>query len=122
MCPLRLLVVDDNIDAGVVLGLLLDMEGHRTEVVHSGREAVEKARLGMPDMIFLDLGMPEMDGLETARHLRALPGGNDVFLVALTGWGQEKDRQQTKEAGFDAHLVKPVDNAALIEVLGRLKR
>lgn len=122
VCPLRLLVVDDNIDAGVVLGLLLDMEGHRTEVVHSGREAVEKARLGMPDMIFLDLGMPEMDGLETARHLRALPGGNDVFLVALTGWGQEKDRQQTKEAGFDAHLVKPVDNAALIEVLGRLKR
>jgi CheY-like chemotaxis protein len=121
MSALRILVVDDNVDAGIVLGMLLETGGHRAEVVHSGRDAVEKAGNCLPDIIFLDLGMPEMDGIETARHLRALPGGDRVFLVALTGWGQEKDRQRTREAGFDAHLVKPVDNTALREVLERLK-
>jgi len=89
-------------------------------VAHSGKDAVEKAGNGLPDIVFLDLGMPEMDGIETARHLRALPGGDRIFLVALTGWGQEKDRRRTREAGFNAHLVKPVDNAALGEVLERL--
>jgi PAS domain S-box-containing protein len=118
--PLSILVVDDNIDAGVVLGMLLETYGHRVQVAHSGKDAVEKAGNGLPDIVFLDLGMPEMDGIETARHLRALPGGDRIFLVALTGWGQEKDRQRTREAGFDAHLVKPVDNAALGEVLERL--
>jgi CheY-like chemotaxis protein len=120
--PLSILVVDDNVDAGVVLAMLLEAGGHRAEVVHSGKEAVQKAGKGLPDIIFLDLGMPEMDGIETARHLRALPGGDKIFLVALTGWGQEKDRQRTREAGFDAHLVKPVDNAALAEVLERGSR
>jgi CheY-like chemotaxis protein len=91
MSALRILVVDDNVDAGIVLGMLLETGGHRAEVVHSGRDAVEKAGNCLPDIIFLDLGMPEMDGIETARHLRALPGGDRVFLVALTGWGQEKD-------------------------------
>jgi CheY-like chemotaxis protein len=118
---LRILVVDDNVDAGVVLGMLLEIDGHRVEVVHNGKDAVKNAGSGLPDIIFLDLGMPEMDGIETARHLRALPGGDRIFLVALTGWGQEKDRQRTRAAGFDAHLVKPVDNAALDEVLGQRK-
>jgi PAS domain S-box-containing protein len=119
---LRILVVDDNVDAGTILGMLLEMDGHEVEVVHNGKDAVKKAGNNPPDLIFLDLGMPEMDGVETARHLRALPGGNGIFLVALTGWGQEKDRQRTREAGFDAHLVKPVDNAALAEVLERANR
>jgi CheY-like chemotaxis protein len=119
---LRILVVDDNVDAGTILGMLLEMDGHEVEVVHNGKDAVKKAGNDPPDLIFLDLGMPEMDGVETARHLRALPGGNGIFLVALTGWGQEKDRQRTREAGFDAHLVKPVDNAALAEVLERANR
>jgi two-component system CheB/CheR fusion protein len=119
--PLRILVVDDNVDAGVVLAMLLEIDGHKVEVVHNGKDAVKKAGSGLPDIVFLDLGMPEMDGIETARHLRALPGGDRIFLVALTGWGQEKDRQRTKAAGFDSHLVKPVDNGALEEVLGRLK-
>jgi CheY-like chemotaxis protein len=111
--------VDDNVDAGVVLAMLLEAGGHKPEVVHNGKDAVKKAGNNAPDLIFLDLGMPEMDGIETARHLRALPEGKKIFLVALTGWGQEKDRHRTKAAGFDAHLVKPVDNAALAEVLER---
>lgn len=117
----RILVVDDNVDAGVVLAMLLEMDGHKVDVVHSGRDAIEKAGGRLPDIIFLDLGMPGMDGIETARHLRALPEGNKILLVALTGWGQEKDRQRTREAGFDAHLVKPVDSAGLAEVLERLR-
>jgi PAS domain S-box-containing protein len=120
--PLSILVVDDNVDAGVLLAMLLEAGGHRAEVVHSGKDAVKKAGNGLPDIIFLDLGMPEMDGIETARHLRALPGGEKLFLVALTGWGQEKDRQRTREAGFDSHLVKPVDSAALVGVLERVNR
>lgn len=119
---LRILVVDDNVDAGVVLSMLLEMEGHRVEVVHSGKEAVEKAGNGLPDIIFLDLGMPGMDGIETARRLRALPDAEGIYLVALTGWGQESDRQRTKMAGFDSHLVKPVDRAALASVLERARQ
>lgn len=113
--------MDDNIDAGTILGKLLEIDGHTVEVFHNGKNAVEKAGIGLPDTIFLDLGMPEMDGFETARRLRTLPGADRIFLVALTGWGQEKDRQRTKAAGFDAHLVKPVDNVALSEMLGQLK-
>jgi CheY-like chemotaxis protein/two-component sensor histidine kinase len=120
--PLRILVVDDNVDAGVVLAMLLEAGGHKPEVVHNGKDAVKKAGNNAPDLIFLDIGMPEMDGIETARHLRALPEGKKIFLVALTGWGQEKDRHRTRAAGFDAHLVKPVDNAALAEVLERANR
>jgi two-component system CheB/CheR fusion protein len=120
--PLRILVVDDNVDAGVILAMLLEIGGYKAEVVHNGKDAVKKAGGDLPDVIFLDLGMPEMDGIETARHLRALPGGDRIFLVALTGWGQEKDRQRTREAGFNTHLVKPVDNAALAEVLERAYR
>jgi two-component system CheB/CheR fusion protein len=120
--PLSILVVDDNVDAGVVLAMLLEIGGYKAEVVHNGKDAVKKAGGDLPDVIFLDLGMPEMDGIETARHLRALPGGDRIFLVALTGWGQEKDRQRTREAGFNTHLVKPVDNAALAEVLERANR
>jgi CheY-like chemotaxis protein len=67
--------------------------------------------------VFMDLGMPKMDGIEAARHLRALPGGRNVVLVALTGWGQTTDRQRTHSAGFDAHLVKPVDSDVLAELL-----
>jgi signal transduction histidine kinase len=118
--PLRILIVDDNVDAAIVLAMLLEIDGHKVEVVHNGMDAVKKAGAGLPDIIFLDLGMPEMDGIETARRLRALPDGNSLFLVALTGWGQEKDRQRTKAAGFDAHLVKPVDNSTLDEVLERV--
>jgi PAS domain S-box-containing protein len=113
----RILVVDDNQDAAASLAVLLDLEGHEVMVAHDGLEAVQKAERFNPDVVFMDLGMPKMDGIEAARHLRALPGGRNVVLVALTGWGQTTDRQRTHSAGFDAHLVKPVDSDVLAELL-----
>jgi CheY-like chemotaxis protein len=111
------LIADDNADAAGALATLLQLEGHDVAVAHDGEEAVMKASNFRPDLVFLDLGMPVMDGFEAARRLRALPDGEGIFLIALTGWGQESDRQRSREAGFDRHLVKPVDSAALTEVL-----
>jgi two-component system CheB/CheR fusion protein len=118
---LRLLVVDDNVDSADSLAMLLEMNGHELEVANNGADALEKAQHIRFDMIFLDLGMPEMDGIETAKRLRLLPNGNEIFLVALTGWGQEKDRERTRGAGFDWHLVKPVESDVFIEVLARYR-
>jgi CheY-like chemotaxis protein len=83
--------------------------GCDVRTAYDGASAVRAVESFKPDIVFLDLGMPGMDGLEAARRIRALPGGSDVLLIALTGWGQERDRRRTAEAGFDAHLVKPVD-------------
>jgi CheY-like chemotaxis protein/anti-sigma regulatory factor (Ser/Thr protein kinase) len=116
-CSRRILVVDDNVDAGDSLAALLQLHGHDVVVARDGVEAVREATGFGPDVIFLDLGMPRMDGCEAARRIRALPGGGAIHLVALTGWGQAVDRQRTHDAGFDRHLVKPVDEAALLEVL-----
>jgi CheY-like chemotaxis protein len=113
----RILVADDNADAASALATLLELEGHEVTVAHDGQEAVMKASNFRPELVFLDLGMPVMDGFEAARRLRALPGGDEVLLVALTGWGQPGDRSRTRAAGFDRHLVKPADPAALTEVL-----
>jgi PAS domain S-box-containing protein len=113
----RVLIADDNADAAGALATLLQLEGHDVVVAHDGEEAVMKASNFRPDLVFLDLGMPVMDGFEAARRLRALPDGEGIFLIALTGWGQASDRQRSREAGFDRHLVKPVDSAALTEVL-----
>ncbi|HEV7928824.1 MAG TPA: ATP-binding protein, partial [Nitrosospira sp.] len=118
---LRLLVVDDNVDSADSLAVLLEMNGHELEVANSGADALEKAQHIRFDIIFLDLGMPEMDGIETAKRLRLLPNGNEIFLVALTGWGQEKDRERTRAAGFDWHLVKPVESDVFMEVLARYR-
>lgn len=101
--------------------MLLEMNGHELEVANSGAEALEKIQHIRFDMIFLNLGMPEMDGIETARRLRLLPNGKKIYLVALTGWGQEKDRQRTRAVGFDWHLVKPVESDAFVEVLDRYR-
>jgi CheY-like chemotaxis protein len=113
----RVLIADDNADAAGALATLLQLEGHDVMVAHDGEEAVMKAANFRPDLAFLDLGMPVLDGFEAARRLRALPHGGNTFLVALTGWGQKSDRQRSREAGFDRHLVKPVDPAALMEVI-----
>jgi CheY-like chemotaxis protein len=109
----RLLVVDDNRDAAESLALLLRMQGHEVRVAHDGPAALELVRGYRPQMVFLDLGMPGMDGYEVARRLRQQPGLENVRLAALTGWGQPDDRRRTKEAGFDHHFVKPVDPATL---------
>jgi len=113
----RILVVDDNTDAATSLALLLKMEDHEVCTAADGVEAVERVRTFEPQIIFMDLAMPRLDGLEAARRIRGLPQGEHVRIVALTGWGQEADRQRTRAAGMDAHLTKPVSLDALHSVL-----
>ncbi len=114
---LRVLVVDDNVDAAESLATLLRLEGQDVRVAHDGPAALEAAPAYRPDVVFLDIGMPGMDGYEVARRLRREPGLEGVLLVALTGWGQDEDRRRSREAGFDEHLVKPVDPAAVATLL-----
>jgi len=118
----RVLVADDNRDAARVLSLLLRTLGQDVHVAHDGEEAVEKARQVKPDVMLLDLGMPVVSGYEAARRLRREPWGKELVLVAVTGWGQEHDKQRTKAAGFDHHLVKPVTAAVLKELLAGVAR
>jgi PAS domain S-box-containing protein len=114
----RVLVVDDNVDAAESLRKLLELQGHTVVACGSGREALEIMRGFHADLVLMDIGMPELDGLTTAQLMRAqLPPGVTTRIVALTGWGQEADRQRTREAGIDEHLVKPVSAAALRELL-----
>jgi CheY-like chemotaxis protein len=111
-------VVDDNTDAAASLALLLQMEGHTVRTAADGVEAIEQFQTFHPDIVFMDLGMPRLDGVEAARRIRALPQGGHVRIVALTGWGQEADRQRTRDAGMDHHLVKPVSLEALRSAFG----
>lgn len=113
----RILVVDDNIDAAESLARMLNLSGHFVSTATSGEEAVRMAREHPPEVILLDLGMPGMDGLTAARLIRQQPGGAGIRIIALTGWGQERDRQRTREAGMTDHLVKPVDPEALLSLL-----
>jgi PAS domain S-box-containing protein len=119
---LRLLVVDDNRDAADSLAVLLRLQGHEVRVVHDGAAAMTVAPSYRPDVVFLDLGMPGMDGYEVARRLRKTPGLEKTVLAALTGWGQQEDRRRTAEAGFDHHLVKPPEPKAVEGLLADLKR
>ncbi|QEL17793.1 PAS domain S-box protein [Limnoglobus roseus] len=116
----RLLVVDDNRDAADSLAMLLELQGHEVRVAHSGPAALEMTKGYAPDVVFLDIGMPGMDGYEVARRLRQQPGLESVVLAALTGWGQQEDRRRTAEAGFTHHLVKPPDPKAVEGVLAQL--
>jgi len=117
--PRRVLIVDDNVDAADSLAMLLSFQSHTTEVVYSGKDALERFETFRPEVALLDIGLPEMDGYELARRLRAMPQFNEVRLVALTGYGRTKDHQRTQAAGFDDHLVKPVDFSALSRTLVR---
>lgn len=114
--PRRVLVADDNADAASTLATMLDLMGHVARTANDGVEAVEAARAFEPEIIFLDVGMPRMNGYDACREIRALPGGGWMTIVALTGWGQESHKQRSREAGFDRHLVKPVSP----EVLGAI--
>ena len=106
--PRRVLIADDNLDAAESLQLWLEMAGHDVHVAHDGHAAVAAAESLQPEVVLLDLGMPGLSGLEAARSIRQTPWGQTMVLIALTGWGQEEDRRQTREAGFDHHLIKPV--------------
>jgi PAS domain S-box-containing protein len=114
---LRLLVADDNIDAAQSLASMFALQGHYTRIAHSGVQALDVARTFLPEVAFLDIGMPGMNGYETARSMRALPGMEDAVLVALTGWGNDSDRALSQQAGFDHHLTKPADVAAIAALL-----
>jgi CheY-like chemotaxis protein/anti-sigma regulatory factor (Ser/Thr protein kinase) len=117
----RALVVDDNRDAADSLGILLELLGAEARVVYDGAAALQAARDHRPEILFVDLGMPEMDGEEVARRMRQDPAFRDTVLVAMTGWGQEDDRQRCRAAGFDYHVVKPADLDALHGVLSLLR-
>jgi PAS domain S-box-containing protein len=117
----RLLVVDDNRDAAESLAVLLRFQGHEVRVVDNGAEALELMKTYAPVMIFLDLGMPGMDGYEVARRIRQQSPSPRVVLAALTGWGQEDDRRRSREAGFDHHVVKPMEPKVLEQLLSSLK-
>ncbi len=109
-------------DAADSLALLLRLQGHEVRMAHDGPAALQIAAASRPDLVFLDIGMPGMDGYEVARRLRGEPGLRSVVLVALTGWGQGEDRRRSREAGFDHHLVKPVDPHALQRLLAEPKQ
>jgi CheY-like chemotaxis protein len=115
--PLKILVVDDNADAAAVLSMLLEVAGHHVLVEDGASQAMERARLESPDVCLLDIGLPDMDGNELAKRLRAQPGTARSVLIAVTGYGQEEDRKATLAAGFDHHLVKPVDVKKLASIL-----
>src|SRR5690606_15135227 len=105
----RVLVVDDNQDAASTLGLLLELEGATVSVAFDSFAALQSAETFQPDNVVLDIGLPAMNGYEVCRMLRLRPWARALRIIALTGWGQDGDRQRSREAGFDAHLVKPVD-------------
>jgi CheY-like chemotaxis protein len=111
------LIADDNQDAADSLGMILELAGHEVRVAHGGHQALQVAAEFHPDAVLLDIGMPDLNGYETARALRATPGGTDLELIALTGWGHPDDKLRAAEAGFDRHLTKPVDPAELEELL-----
>ena len=116
----RVLVVDDNADAAESLAALLSISGHDTRMANDGHEALQQAELFNPEVVFLDIGMPTLDGHETAKIIRQQPWGKNMVLVALTGWGQSEDRRRSKDAGFNHHLVKPADPAVVEQLLASL--
>jgi PAS domain S-box-containing protein len=118
----RILVVDDNEDSALTLATLLELEGAQVQAAHDGEQAVALAQQLGPELILLDIGLPRMNGYEACRAIRAQAGVPRPAIVALTGWGQQEDRRKTAEAGFDGHLVKPVDHAQLLRMIDELLR
>jgi CheY-like chemotaxis protein len=118
----RILVVDDNHDAANTLALVLSFHSHSTTVACNGPDALVAAERFEPEIVLLDIGLPEMDGYEVARRIRQSRRGEDVLLVAITGYGQPNDRLRSQEAGFDFHLVKPVDIPNLLSLCSECQR
>src|SRR5262249_7889300 len=113
----RILVVEDNRDAANALAMLLQLMGHEVQVAHDGPTALDLARANSPEVVLLDIGMPKMNGLEVGRRMRQELGLTHALLVAITGYGQDKDRKRSQDAGFDIHLVKPIELSQLQAVL-----
>lgn len=117
----RLLVVDDNRDAAETMSMLLQMWGHEVAFVYDGPSALETAEQWQPEVVFLDIGLPGMDGYEVAERMRALPHARGAVLIAITGYGQDDDRLRSRRAGIDHHLVKPVAPDALRSLIDSLQ-
>lgn len=113
----RILIADDNKPAAIAISMLLERDGHIVHVVHDGLAARQEAEQFLPDIMLLDIGMPHLSGYEVARAIRATPWGVGIYLIAATGWGQEKDKKLAKEAGFDVHLTKPINFRQLRELV-----
>jgi CheY-like chemotaxis protein len=113
----HVLLVEDHEDTREAMRCLLEVQGHRVDAVGQGGQAVSTALTARPDVVLIDIGLPDLDGYEVARQLRAAPEGKKMRLVALTGYDQPRDRERALDAGFDAHLVKPVDPDALSRLL-----
>lgn len=113
----RVLIADDNADAADAIAMLLELQGHTVVVASDGLDAVRKAEIHRPEVLLLDIGMPGLDGYETCRAIRTQAWATGARIVALTGWGDEEERRQSREAGFDLHLVKPVDPRVLDAIL-----
>jgi PAS domain S-box-containing protein len=119
---LRVMIVDDNMDAAQMLAMILEAAGHQVSVEYNAKAALERAMFNVPDVFLLDIGLPEMDGNALARRLRSQPETSQAILVAITGYGQDQDRKRTEEAGFNYHLVKPIDHAELATILTTIAR
>jgi CheY-like chemotaxis protein len=115
----RVVIIDDNKDAAHTMSMLVEQLGGSARIAHDGVSGLAAVQEFQPDTVFLDIGMPGMDGYEACRRIRRQPSERDVVIVAVTGWGQSQDKQRALDAGFDAHLTKPVDPAALARVLAR---
>lgn len=118
--PRRILIVDDNKDSADSLAMLLRLSGHETRLAYDGVAAVEMAQQFRPNVVLLDIGLPKLNGYDACRQIREQPWGADIVMLALTGWGQEEDRRKSKKAGFDEHLVKPLDHAVFMKLLASL--
>jgi CheY-like chemotaxis protein len=116
----RILIVDDNRDSADSLTMLLQIVGHEVHTAYDGEQAIEAARALRPEIALLDIGMPKLNGYAACRCIREQPWGQGMYLIALTGWGQEEDRRGSEEAGFNYHMVKPVDPAVLMKLLASL--
>jgi CheY-like chemotaxis protein len=116
----RILVVDDNHDAATSLATLLQLAGNEASTAHDGLTALDEIERLRPAVVLLDIGLPRMNGYEVCRRVREQPWGSEVTLIALTGWGQDEDRRRSLEAGFDGHLVKPVEYPALVAMVDAL--
>lgn len=116
----RILVVDDNHDSALSLAMMLSIMGHETRTAHDGESAVSTAESFLPEVVLLDIGLPKLNGYEVASRIREKAWGESMFLIAVTGWGQEEDRQRSSEVGLNVHMVKPVEPAALERLLSEL--
>ena len=114
------MVIDDNQDSADTLAMMLELLGHDTRRLYDPRAAVETVAVFAPDVVFLDIGMPGLSGYDVARMLRASPSAGRLMLVAVTGWGQPDDRRRSAEAGFNHHLVKPPEMAAICRICDEL--